>query len=62
MYECCENPHKHHSAIYEKYQDKRYKRASRFVENEMYKGFRVMSVAAHRAAVELEPRDVIRPW
>ncbi|QIW94649.1 hypothetical protein AMS68_000167 [Peltaster fructicola] len=39
IYECCENPHKHHLSVYEKYTDKRYKRASTFVEGEMLKGF-----------------------
>ena len=39
MLECCDNPQKHHAAVYEKYTDKRYKRASIFVENEINKGF-----------------------
>ncbi|CAN9209442.1 unnamed protein product [Alternaria alternata] len=37
--ECCDNPQKHHAAVYEKYTDKRYKRASIFVEAEVSKGF-----------------------
>ncbi|OAK95347.1 hypothetical protein IQ06DRAFT_58617 [Phaeosphaeriaceae sp. SRC1lsM3a] len=37
--ECCDNPQKHHAAVYEKYTDKRYKRASIFVEAEISKGF-----------------------
>jgi G2/mitotic-specific cyclin 3/4 len=37
--ECCDNPEKHHAAVYEKYTDKRYKRASIFVEQEIAKGF-----------------------
>ncbi|EAU37291.1 G2/mitotic-specific cyclin cdc13 [Aspergillus terreus NIH2624] len=41
MMECCELPRKHHAAIYEKYTDKRFKRASLFVEAEMRKGFRL---------------------
>ncbi|PVI01051.1 hypothetical protein DM02DRAFT_366603 [Periconia macrospinosa] len=41
MLECCENPQKHHSAVYEKYQDKRYKRASLFVETEIQRGFQI---------------------
>ncbi|PLN77058.1 putative G2/mitotic-specific cyclin [Aspergillus taichungensis] len=45
MMECCETPRKHHAAIYEKYTDKRYKRASLFVEAEMRKGFRLPEVA-----------------
>ena len=45
MMECCEIPRKHHAAIYEKYTDKRYKRASLFVEAEMRKGFRLPEVS-----------------
>lgn len=41
MLECCENPQKHHGAVYEKYAEKRYKRASLFVEAEMQKGFQL---------------------
>ena len=40
--ECCDNPTKHHSAVYEKYLDKRYKCASHFVRKEIEKGFRLM--------------------
>ena len=47
MIECCDNPHKHHASIYDKYGDKRYKRASHFVQNELYGGFRVLDVAAN---------------
>ncbi|KAF1836275.1 hypothetical protein BDW02DRAFT_244460 [Decorospora gaudefroyi] len=36
--ECCDNPSKHHAAVYDKYTDKRYKRASVFVETEVSKG------------------------
>ena len=39
--ECCEDPHKHHSAVYDKYVDKRYKRASLFVAGKMSSGFRI---------------------
>ncbi|KAL4923469.1 cyclin-like protein [Aspergillus undulatus] len=39
MMECCENPRKHHAAIYDKYTDKRFKLASLFVEAEMRKNF-----------------------
>lgn len=39
MLECCENPQKHHDAVYDKYSDRRYKRASLFVEAELRKGF-----------------------
>jgi hypothetical protein len=37
--ECCENPQKHHAAVFEKYSDRRYKRASVFVKDEMDRGF-----------------------
>lgn len=43
--ECCENPQKHHAAIYEKYSDRRFKRASLFVEAELAKGFRLPDVS-----------------
>ncbi len=39
--ECCDDSRKHHSAVYDKYADKRYKRASLFVESEIQKGFRL---------------------
>ncbi|KAF2470066.1 uncharacterized protein BDR25DRAFT_325782 [Lindgomyces ingoldianus] len=43
--ECCENPQKHHAAVYDKYTDKRYKRASVFVETEISKGFQLPFVS-----------------
>ncbi|KAF4551168.1 G2/mitotic-specific cyclin-4-like protein [Elsinoe fawcettii] len=39
MVECCEDPNKHHAAVFAKYQDKRYKKASFFVQTEMQAGF-----------------------
>ncbi|ORY09961.1 cyclin-like protein [Clohesyomyces aquaticus] len=39
--DCCDNPQKHHQAVYDKYTDKRYKRASNFVETEISKGFQL---------------------
>ncbi|KAL5355783.1 cyclin-like protein [Aspergillus floccosus] len=50
MMECCELPRKHHAAIYEKYTDKRFKRASLFVEAEMRKGFRLPETSKDNAA------------
>lgn len=41
MLECSEHPQKHHAAVFEKYADKRYKRASLFVEAEIQKGFQL---------------------
>ncbi|KAF7714290.1 Uncharacterized protein PECH_000418 [Penicillium ucsense] len=39
--ECCEDPREHHQAIFEKYTERRFKRASTFVEQEILHGFRV---------------------
>lgn len=47
LVECCENPQKHHGAVYEKYSDKRYKRASVFAANEVKKGFLQLDYAAN---------------
>ena len=44
--ECCEDPRKHHAAIFDKYMDKRYKRASLFAETEMRRGFQVLDVSS----------------
>ncbi|EXJ94252.1 hypothetical protein A1O1_02645 [Capronia coronata CBS 617.96] len=46
LLECCDDPRKHHSAVFNKYCDKRYKRASAFVETEMQRGFRLPDPAA----------------
>jgi G2/mitotic-specific cyclin 3/4 len=51
MKECCENPSKHHSAVFEKYSDRRYKRASLFVQNEMAKGFTLPSMHVSRPSL-----------
>ncbi|KAL9579309.1 MAG: hypothetical protein Q9212_005185 [Teloschistes hypoglaucus] len=54
MVECCENPRKHHGAIFDKYTDKRYKRASLFVETKMqemrlgHPAFRVVEVECNK--------------
>lgn len=37
--DCCRSPQKHHFAVYEKYCDRRFKKSSIFVENELAKGF-----------------------
>ncbi|RMZ85540.1 hypothetical protein DV737_g553, partial [Chaetothyriales sp. CBS 132003] len=41
LLECCENARKHHAAVFNKYGDKRYKRASAFVQAELQRGFRL---------------------
>ncbi|KAL0635505.1 B-type cyclin [Maublancomyces gigas] len=35
LVECCENPKNHHGAVYDKFSDRRYKRASLYVQNWM---------------------------
>ena len=37
--DCLEDPRKHHSAVFEKYADKRFKRSSTYVESQMQHGF-----------------------
>lgn len=51
MKECCEYPTKHHAAVYEKYSDRRYKRAALFVKAEMEKGFVLPSLHTYRPSL-----------
>lgn len=37
--ECCQSPAKHHASVYEKYSDRRFKRAAIFVEEQVATGF-----------------------
>ncbi|KAJ9639110.1 B-type cyclin [Knufia peltigerae] len=46
LLECCDDPRKHHSAVFNKYCDKRYKRASAFVETEIQRGFQLPDYGA----------------
>ena len=62
MLECCEVPHKHHGAIFEKYADKRYKRASHFVETEMAKGFQLLDIASNNAVNFYTMYDNSQTW
>ncbi|KAI0525670.1 hypothetical protein F5B22DRAFT_590982 [Xylaria bambusicola] len=39
LLDCCRHARKHHSAIFEKYSDKRYKQASTYVEEEIMRGY-----------------------
>ncbi|KAL9607612.1 MAG: hypothetical protein Q9167_007490 [Letrouitia subvulpina] len=59
--ECCEDPRKHHCAIYDKYADKRFKRASLFAEAEMRKGFQVMDVMTNSMG-GYQPYDEQQFW
>ena len=41
MIECCENAALHHSAVYEKYKDRRFKEASKVVQRALDAGFKL---------------------
>ncbi|KIN05064.1 hypothetical protein OIDMADRAFT_101886 [Oidiodendron maius Zn] len=56
--ECCQSPQKHHGAVYEKYTDRRYKRASSFVQTEMSKGFTLPPLKASRPSLP-SPEQVL---
>ncbi|KAE8388657.1 cyclin-like protein [Aspergillus alliaceus] len=62
MMECCEIPRKHHAAIYEKYTDKRFKRASLFVEAEMRKGFQLPEVTREKSLCNPTSLDPGHYW
>jgi G2/mitotic-specific cyclin 3/4 len=55
--ECCESPQKHHGAVFEKYSDRRFKRASNFVQTEMSKGFALPPLQSCRPSLP-SPEDV----
>ena len=61
MLECCEEPQKHHAAVFDKYTDKRYKRASTFVASEVQKGFTLPGVV-RGSPMALVDSVVSRPW
>jgi hypothetical protein len=56
MLECCRNPEKHHSAVFDKYSDRRYKRASEFVKETVTAGFKLPSISS---GISLPSRGVI---
>ena len=62
MVECCEDARKHHCAVFEKYTDKRYKRASQFAECEMQKGFQVMEISSNASAQKVSPHFASAPF
>ncbi|APA11327.1 hypothetical protein SS1G_11572 [Sclerotinia sclerotiorum 1980 UF-70] len=49
--ECCENARKHHAAVFEKYSDRRYKRASTYVEDQMIKGFQIPGIVRRQQSI-----------
>ncbi|KAL8971101.1 MAG: hypothetical protein Q9183_001214 [Haloplaca sp. 2 TL-2023] len=60
--ECCEDPRKHHAAIFDKYTDKRYKRASIFAETEMHRGFRILEIGTSNVSAWPMPGDDLPAW
>lgn len=52
LLECCDDPRKHHQAVFNKYCDKRYKRASAFVETEIQRGFELSVVVPRRSLIQ----------
>lgn len=55
MLSCCEDPQKHHCAVFDKYGDKRFKRASFFVQSELDKGFVLPSVTRFNTVGYTDP-------
>lgn len=53
MLDCCRTAARHHAAVFEKYSDKRYKRASLYVETELKNGFELSFQAPVRQAWQL---------
>ncbi|KAL8688935.1 MAG: hypothetical protein Q9218_005273 [Villophora microphyllina] len=60
--DCCEDPRKHHAAIFDKYTDKRYKRASLFAETEMLRGFRVLEMECNNPGSWPMPCEDTQLW
>ena len=51
LLDCCDDPRKHHQAVFNKYCDKRYKRAAAFVETEIQRGFVLRDTIPARPAL-----------
>ncbi|TKX19203.1 cyclin-like protein 7 [Elsinoe australis] len=62
MVECCEDPNKHHAAVYSKYLDKRYKKASYFVQQEMQNGFRLQPLPSKGNSFGLLDLSLSNGW
>ncbi len=55
--QCCQDPQKHHRAVYEKYSGPKYKEASTYVEREVQKGYTLnfpLTLAVEGASPMLE--------
>jgi G2/mitotic-specific cyclin 3/4 len=49
--ECCQKQREHHSAVFDKYAQKQYKKASGFVETELMKGFELPAVVRRESSL-----------
>ncbi|CAM1508419.1 Fc.00g052670.m01.CDS01 [Cosmosporella sp. VM-42] len=54
MIECCEHPHLHHAAVYDKYAEKRFKEVSRIVQDQLDAGF---TLPHHSAPIRCMPSE-----
>lgn len=55
LLECCQDPRRHHGAVFDKYSGPRYKYSSTFVEEKMVKGFKLPLPALPQAARNSSP-------
>ncbi|KAF2225951.1 cyclin-like protein [Elsinoe ampelina] len=62
MVECCEDPNKHHAAVFAKYQDKRYKKASYFVQTEMQAGFVLQPLPGKQSTFGMMDLSLSNGW
>jgi hypothetical protein len=49
--ECCQKQREHHSAVFEKYTQKQYRKASIYVESELAKGFELPPVVKRESSL-----------
>ncbi len=65
MYECCQDPRKHHGAVYDKYASQKYKQASTYVEGKMASGItlsQLYAAAARPSSSSLREDDMDSPF
>ncbi|AEO62498.1 uncharacterized protein THITE_2106718 [Thermothielavioides terrestris NRRL 8126] len=58
LFECCQYPGKHHSAVYDKYATPKYKHSSTFIESKIASGVTLAQLYAGKAA-QLEPSSLL---
>ncbi|ATY59522.1 G2 mitotic-specific cyclin (Clb3) [Cordyceps militaris] len=55
LVECCEHPHRHHAAVYEKYSEKRFKEAATIVQHALDIGFTLPHHTTPMRALKSQP-------